>query len=288
MNDQTNPPTGTPGAGHNSGLDPILNPTVQQAQWEIDHREMFARRDELLGSVARFWTKYPKIEDEAAQETATELVSQMKATAKQAETVRGTVGAPFLALTRAVNAIFKTATHDRLEGEWQKIERAQSAYAIAKEERLRKAAEAEAKRLREEAEVARLAAERVRKEEEAAQQQSPISSLFGLPSADPNTPSSAADELERDVAMAEAQAAQAQKTAAAPSKDLGRTRTALGAVASLVDNWTFELVDITKVPKKYLLLNEQLVRAEVRSLKGAAEIPGVRVYNDKKVRSNAR
>ena len=62
----------------------------------------------------------------------------------------------------------------------------------------------------------------------------------------------------------------------------------MGAVASLQANWTFELVDITKVPEKYLILNERLVRAEVKALKDKTEIPGIRVFNDAKVRSNAR
>jgi hypothetical protein len=44
--------------------------------------------------------------------------------------------------------------------------------------------------------------------------------------------------------------------------------------------WKFEIVDASKVPDKYKVVDEKKVRQVVNALKGDAEIPGVRVWEE--------
>ena len=45
-----------PGAGHNSGLDPALDPDLLRTQWEMDNPQLLARQKELTAASA---TKRP-------------------------------------------------------------------------------------------------------------------------------------------------------------------------------------------------------------------------------------
>ncbi len=47
------------------------------------------------------------------------------------------------------------------------------------------------------------------------------------------------------------------------------------------DNWKFKIVDATKIPPLFLMPNEMAIGAAVRSSKGAVEIPGIEIYNDR-------
>ncbi len=65
--------------------------------------------------------------------------------------------------------------------------------------------------------------------------------------------------------------------------ELTRSRSDLGAVASLRTTWAFELVDLADVPRTYLSLNDGAVRAAIKAAttrdgKCALKIPGVRIY----------
>lgn len=289
MNDATD----TPNLGHNSRQDPLLNPDMVVFQLETDHEALFTRRDELMAAVTRFHAKYPSgIQDEEAQGKAAEFVAQLKACAKQFDAARTTAGEPYRIVTIAINALLKGGSEDPLLAAATKIQGAQTAYARLKVEREREAAREEAKRLHKEATEAAAAAQRVRDEEEArAAMTRKTESLFGLTTDTPRDappPPSAAAELETQAQVVAAQAAAAEKRATGSNASLGQSRSTLGAVASLRDNWTFELEDITKVDPKYLLLNEQMVRAEVKVLKDKCVINGVRVFNDPKVSSYAR
>ena len=90
-------------------------------------------------------------------------------------------------------------------------------------------------------------------------------------------------------ALAAEQRAEDLKAAAttAPSADLSRTRGDFGSVTSLRTTWGFEVDDLTKVPATYLLLNEQMVRAAIRTAPkkdGVPQIniPGIRVVAEQK------
>jgi len=58
-----------------------------------------------------------------------------------------------------------------------------------------------------------------------------------------------------------------------------RTRTDIGSV-SQHENWKWELLDISLVPKEYLLVNAGLLTPVVKASKGKIIIPGIRVYNE--------
>lgn len=46
----------------------------------------------------------------------------------------------------------------------------------------------------------------------------------------------------------------------------------------LVERWVFEVDDIRKVPRKYLILNEKLVRNIITGKDGLHEIPGLKIF----------
>jgi hypothetical protein len=54
---------------------------------------------------------------------------------------------------------------------------------------------------------------------------------------------------------------------------------------SFVENWTFEIEDISKVPLEYLILDEKKVRGVVKAMKADTRIPGIRAYAEKVVRA---
>jgi len=48
-------------------------------------------------------------------------------------------------------------------------------------------------------------------------------------------------------------------------------------------NWTYEVTDITKVPREYLMINSVLLNATVRADKEKTNIPGIRAYQETSV-----
>lgn len=50
---------------------------------------------------------------------------------------------------------------------------------------------------------------------------------------------------------------------------------------SFRDNWRFQIVDISKIPPEYLIVDEKAIGAVVRAMKEKTNIPGVRVYAEK-------
>jgi hypothetical protein len=45
------------------------------------------------------------------------------------------------------------------------------------------------------------------------------------------------------------------------------------------EDWTWEVEDMNKVPRKYLILDERALNNEAKTLKGRAEVPGIRFYD---------
>jgi hypothetical protein len=63
--------------------------------------------------------------------------------------------------------------------------------------------------------------------------------------------------------------------AAAPIEPV-RTRTDTGALASARTVWSHELVDLALVPREYLMLNPDAVKAALKA--GVREIPGLKIF----------
>jgi hypothetical protein len=53
-----------------------------------------------------------------------------------------------------------------------------------------------------------------------------------------------------------------------------------GTGVSMVDRWTYEITDKSKIPPQYWILNETALAAAVRTTKERTSIPGIRAYND--------
>lgn len=87
----------------------------------------------------------------------------------------------------------------------------------------------------------------------------------------------------RDDAAAAAQRANATKKAASASQaDMSRTRTDLGAIASLRTVFEHEVTDHDQVPRQYCRVDDGLIASAVRAAtvdgKCNLKIPGVRIY----------
>lgn len=52
--------------------------------------------------------------------------------------------------------------------------------------------------------------------------------------------------------------------------------------------WLFEVTDALAVPREFLMVDESKIRQRVQALKGAAQIPGVRVYSETQTRAQAK
>lgn len=52
----------------------------------------------------------------------------------------------------------------------------------------------------------------------------------------------------------------------------------------LAENWTFVIEDETKLPREYLIPDQQAIRRTVKAMKGRTNIPGVRAYNEDSIR----
>lgn len=86
-----------------------------------------------------------------------------------------------------------------------------------------------------------------------------------------------------DSAIARQAKDKADAEAAEKAADMSRTRTTLGAVASLRTTWEFEVTDETLVPRQFLSVNEKAIRIAVRAgttpdNKNTTKIDGVRIY----------
>lgn len=53
---------------------------------------------------------------------------------------------------------------------------------------------------------------------------------------------------------------------------------------SFYEHWDFEIEDENAIPRQFLSIDEKKIRKYVQAMKGDAEIPGVRVYMEKKPR----
>ena len=159
----------------------------------------------------------------------------------------------------------------------------------------RREAEAKTKRAREKAARDAAAAERereetaarLRREEQAAKDKAREDARAAK--AEIETAAAERREASRVSAVARDRAAgatQAQnlttRAAKASTADLSRTRTDLGAVASLRTTWTHDVVDPAAVPRLYLSVNDAAIAAAIKAAtvdgKCELKIAGVHIY----------
>ena len=140
-------------------------------------------------------------------------------------------------------------------------EAAQRAIEEAKEKKRREDAEAKAEADRVALEEAK---ERIRLADERREQQR------------------IAEKARDDAAAAEQRANKTKKAAGETQAEMSRTRTDLGAIASLRTTYDYEVVDDQKVPRLYLEVSRSAMAAAIRAAthegKCTLKIPGVRIF----------
>lgn len=52
----------------------------------------------------------------------------------------------------------------------------------------------------------------------------------------------------------------------------------------MAERWTFEIEDPDKLPREYLIADQQAIRRVVQAMKGRTNIPGVRVYQEDQIK----
>ena len=203
----------------------------------------------------------------------------------EAERVRRT--GPINESLRIINSDFK-AISETLKSALVPYERALLAYK-QEEERQRIAAEnaARIERERIEAECRAKAEEEhqkfdelKRQAEEAAKAQkallTPIEAFIAEEEAATLQAEIDAARLATENAIRETAMAPRQVQVQAPPK-------VTAAGTSFRSVWKFKVVDLAQVPREYMVLNEQMVGALARSTKGAMQIPGLEIYEEKTI-----
>lgn len=207
-----------PGIGHNQPPDDI---ELLREKLDAQTLDLQRRVDDLKTAEARL----PEITDDASAGDAADFVKMATAAIKDADAKRVDAKEPFLKAGRAVDGFFKGLS-DPLDSLRRRVEQRITVYLRAKEARERAAREAEAKRLRDEAEAREREArrlERARLDDEAARRRQ-----------------------EAAASAAEAAAVEAKTEKAKPA-DLSRTRGDMGSVASLRRAWVGTITDVRKV-----------------------------------------
>lgn len=89
-------------------------------------------------------------------------------------------------------------------------------------------------------------------------------------------------ELDIDLGAIETKKAEAELESVAKLEEIDLKAQAasqnLGSTAGIKRLWTFETVDVTKVPKEYLIVDEVKVNALIKS--GVREVAGLRIFQD--------
>lgn len=228
------------------------------AAWLADQfAQREARGTELLTSYKRFLKATAAgIPDDTTAGKATDFARMLKAEVKEIDATRTAIKEPVLAATRQIDGVGRRFA-EPLVAAMTEVEKRVTAFLRVKEQEAR-----------------RLAAE------EAAKREAEAQVLLDQAQAADDPEAEEAIMETAEAAFVEAEAAQA--IVAAKPADLTRMRTQAGTTAALKDNWVFAgIVDMSLVPVHYLMVNEQLIRAAVRS--GVHEIPGLRIENQKRV-----
>lgn len=207
----------------------------------------------------------PVLEDDEDLTLATAVAVKLIKYGKRCETIRTEQNRPYLDATETVNDYFKRDLIARLNKAKARIEEISTAY------QRKKAAREQALR-EEQAAIAR------RQAEEAAQKVTEA-----VKTGDVKAATAAVTQSNSLSAFAE----RATSAATAPTSSMATTKTEAGT-AGLVDKWTFEDLDMSKIDLEALrpfiaqTAIEQALRAFIKA--GRREITGARIFNDNKTR----
>jgi hypothetical protein len=217
------------------------------------------RRDELVKALVKTFASYPRIADDREDilGLCAENMRMALALGRTAEDERTTNKAPFLTGGRAVDTWFKAWAAPLLRA-MEPVQAAMDDFGVRK--LAREQAEALAAKALADAEADRAA--------DAA--------AAALRAGRPDEASAALDRV-TDAAQA---AEHADERANAKPADLTRSYGAFGAVASVRQTWGWEVTDINAVPRPYLMVNPDMVKAAAKGRDAGgrpiAVIPGIK------------
>lgn len=240
-----------PGIGHNApSLEALPEPDVLYAAWSREHAALLARRDQLLAAMDRLESAHGAgIADDATAGKAADFVLLLEREARHVEEVRKSVKAPVLAAGRTLDRLLKTETSDRLSAAAVRVARLLTDFQMRK-----------------------IAAEREAREQAARDARQAADALAAAALAQSDT------ALREQALVLDRAAQQAEIAATAGLAALARTRGESGAVADLKEDWTYEVVDITQVPREWLMVDDRKLRAAIRGADGLRSIPGLRIH----------
>ena len=257
----------SPGLGHNQPpelVDPIDGLKTRLA---TSHADLAARFRDLELACARVPNPI-RSEENAA--TATDFIAQCQTHIKKAEAAHKKEKELFLKAGRAVDTFFKRRC-ENLSTALAPVVSLLKAYRdeIAETERqrqeeARRSAEEEARRAAAAAEEHRVVAERLAADAQSFDERR-----------------RAAEELRVAEEASERAEMMNRRASAAPQPT--RIRGDYGATAYVTRSWTFEVVDLDRVPREYMSLDVEVVR-EAITRDGVREIPGLRIFQAESLR----
>jgi hypothetical protein len=243
----------------NAPDEPSVGTPQEIAAW-LEHANdaLIARRNHLVEG-AKPWLEIKRVDDDEAAGACAENVRMVNAFAKVAEARRTEQKQPFLEAERTVDG-WHRALKESLQPALKHYHALLNAFAERKRADEQRRREDEARLAREEA------SRRAREAADAIAE---------------------SDARNADAALQRAQEASqraqdAQAAAHARPADLDRTRGSYGAVASTRRTWGYEVEDITQVPRSFLQVDADKVRAAMRDAGRSSDgrplidIPGIR------------
>jgi hypothetical protein len=268
MNQQTAPLAElAPGIGHNRSPDPLDPIAALKGRLAVTHRELVARFLDLELSCGRIPNP---IDTEEEAGLITDFIAQCQAHLRRAEGAHKEEKAFFLQAGRAVDGFFKrrcetlgdalTPVMVRLKAYRDRV----TAAACAQHQATRQVAVEEGRRAAAEAAAHRAEAERLARSAETAEDRR-----------------RAAEQLALAEAATERAEAWAREAEAAPVPV--RIQGDYGSTAYVTRSWTFVVVDLDQVPRVYLSLDTEAVRAAITK-QGMRDIPGLKIFQSENLR----
>lgn len=234
-----------------SDLELMLNPAVLRDQLELDYPELVKRKDDLVAGVDRLFKNLKVIETIEQQARAGDFVRQMKLAFNDTEVARVAEVAKYLAAQRVCQKFFKAEILDPLERGYKDVEAKMTVFQRAEDKRIAEEQLAEKKRLQEEAD--KLAAAAIASERP---------SLFE-------------------------EAAKAQQAADAGPRKVSSTVRGTGSSSSLRTRYTYEEIDLSKVPPEWWMLDHTKIQRAIdgglRDGPDGPAIPGLKIVDASKV-----
>lgn len=259
------------GIGHNRSPEPLDPVVAVKSRLSVNHRDLVARFIDLELGCARV---PDPIDGEEEAGLVTDFIAQCQTQLRKAEAAHKEEKAFFLQAGRVVDGFFKRRCEALSDALTLVIARLKAyrdrmtAAARAQHQSARRAAEEEARRSVAEAATHRAEAERLARAANSAEERR-----------------RAAEEL----ALAEAaiERADAWAREAASILEPVRIQGDYGATAYVTRSWTFEVIDLARVPRVYLSLDTEAVRTAITK-KGMRDIPGLKIFQSEilRVRGN--